>query len=48
MAFRQRWPGHVYDLVWVFDLQTSGSWSFTQVPQLVMPGDSETPINLDE
>ena len=38
------WPGHVYDLVWVLDLQPSGAWSFTQVPELIMPGDSEKPI----
>jgi broad specificity phosphatase PhoE len=43
-----RWPGHVYDLVWVLDLQASGAWSFTQVPELVMPGDSDKPIGLDE
>ena len=43
-----RWPGHVYDLVWVLDLQASGAWSFAQVPELVMPGDTETPIGLDE
>ncbi len=42
-----KWPGHVYDLVWVFDLQPSGVWSFAQVPELVMPGDSEKPIGLD-
>ena len=42
-----RWPGHVYDLVWVLDLQDSGAWSFAQVPELVMPGDSEKPISLD-
>ena len=42
-----RWPGHVYDLVWVLDLQASGAWSFTQVPELVMPGDSDKPIGLD-
>ena len=41
------WPGHVYDLVWVLDLQDSGAWSFAQVPELVMPGDSEKPISLD-
>lgn len=40
-----RWPGHVYGLVWVFDLQASGAWSFTQVPELVMPGDTETLIS---
>jgi hypothetical protein len=43
-----RWPAHVYDLVWVLDLQASGGWSFTQVPKLVMPGDTETTIGLDE
>jgi hypothetical protein len=42
-----RWPGHVYDLVWVLDLQTSGAWIFTQVPELVMPGDTEATIGLD-
>ncbi len=39
-----RWPGHRYDLVWVFDLQVSGAWSFAQVPQLLLPGDSAQPI----
>jgi hypothetical protein len=42
-----RWPGHVYDLVWMLDLQASGAWSFTQVPELVMPGDIETLISFD-
>jgi hypothetical protein len=42
-----RWPDHVYDLVWVLDLQPSGAWSFAQVPQLVMPGDSGKPTSLD-
>ncbi len=42
------WPGHVYDLVWVLDLQPSGAWSFAQVPELVMPGDSDKLIGLDE
>jgi hypothetical protein len=36
-----KWPSHVYDIVWVLDLQASGAWSFAQVPELVMPGDSE-------
>jgi broad specificity phosphatase PhoE len=39
-----RWPADRFDLVWVFDLQASGAWSFTQVPELVMPGDSAKPI----
>ena len=38
--------GSRYDLVWVLDLQPSGAWSFTQVPELVMPGDSENLIGL--
>ena len=42
-----RWPGHVFDLVWVFDLEPSGAWSFAQVPELVMPGDADRPIGLD-
>jgi hypothetical protein len=41
------WPGHVFDLVWVFDLQPSGAWSFAQVPELVMPSDSDKTIGLD-
>ena len=39
-----KWPSNRFDLVWVFDLQASGAWSFTQVPELVMPGDSDKPI----
>jgi broad specificity phosphatase PhoE len=38
------WPAHRFDLVWVFDLQASGAWSFAQIPELVMPGDSTNPI----
>jgi broad specificity phosphatase PhoE len=36
-----KWPSHVYDIVWVLDLQASGAWSFAQVAELLMPGDSE-------
>jgi broad specificity phosphatase PhoE len=43
-----RWPSHRFDLVWVFDLQPSGAWSFAQVPELVMPGDSTNPIGPDD
>jgi hypothetical protein len=38
------WPGHRFDLVWVFDLQADGIWSFAQAPQLLLPGDSAQPI----
>jgi broad specificity phosphatase PhoE len=44
----QRWPGHVYDLIWIFDLLPSGGWSFMQVPQLIMPGDSAKPLGADD
>jgi hypothetical protein len=40
-----KWPSNRFDVVWVFDLQASGAWSFTEVPELVMPGDSEKPID---
>lgn len=40
----QVWPGHRFDLVWVFDLDVDGTWSFTQAPQLLLPGDSAKPI----
>jgi broad specificity phosphatase PhoE len=38
------WPGHRFDLVWMFDLSANGAWSFAQAPQLLMPGDSWKPI----
>jgi hypothetical protein len=34
----QYWPLNRFDLVWVFD-QRDGSWTFTQVPQLLLAGD---------
>jgi hypothetical protein len=41
----QRWPGSRFDMVWVFDRQdTSGAWRFSQVPQLLLSGDSAQPI----
>lgn len=39
----QLWPEDRFDLVWVFDL-SAGSCRFTQVPQLLLPGDSELGI----
>ena len=45
----QHWPGHTrFDLVWVFDLKDSGKWSFAQVPQLLLPGDSPDPIPVND
>lgn len=44
-AAPQTWPGDRFDLVWVFDLDTStGTYTFSQVPQLLLFGDSPDPI----
>ena len=41
----QDWPGDRFDVVWVFDLGTSpNSYSFNQVPQRLLAGDSPNPI----
>ncbi len=41
----QKWPGDRFDVVWVFDLVTpSSSYSFSQVPQRLLAGDSPDPI----
>jgi hypothetical protein len=40
----QSWPGDRFDLVWVFDAQEGGGYSFTQVPQLLLAGDLATTI----
>ena len=38
------WEGRGrFDMVWVFDRQASG-WTFSQVPQMVLAGDSPIPI----
>lgn len=42
-----KWPGDRFDIVWVFDLDTSLStvgYIFRQVPQLLLAGDSPEPI----
>jgi hypothetical protein len=39
-----KWPGNRFDIVWVFTRQSDGSWAFTQVPQLLLAGDSPTVI----
>jgi hypothetical protein len=41
----QTWPGERFDLVWVFDWDAgAGAYLFTQVPQLLLAGDSPDPI----
>lgn len=39
------WPGHRFDVVWCFARDTSTSeYVFSQVPQMLLAGDSDTPI----
>jgi hypothetical protein len=39
------WPEDRFDLIWVFDLdRRSGRYSFRQVPQMLLAGDSRSPI----
>ncbi len=41
----QKWDDARFDLVWVLDRKTAGNgWDFTQVPQLLLSGDSAKPI----
>ncbi len=35
----EKWPDSRFDLVWVFDLQPGSTWTFTQIPQMLLPGD---------
>jgi len=37
------WPDSRYDVVWVFE-GGSGKWTFRQVPQLLLAGDSAEPL----
>jgi hypothetical protein len=39
----QRWPGHRFDVVWILRPK-SGGWSFSQTPQMLLPGDKAEPI----
>jgi hypothetical protein len=41
----QKWPGSRFDVVWIFDRQiAAGGWSFAQVAQRLLSGDSAQPI----
>ncbi len=35
-----KWPAKRYDLVWILD-RTGTGWSFSQIGQLLLPGDAE-------
>jgi hypothetical protein len=42
-AVPAEWPEDRFDMVWLLRKSSDG-WSLAQIPQLLMPGDSETPI----
>jgi hypothetical protein len=40
-----KWPDSRFDLVWIFDQKPHETgWTFTQIPQMVLPGDSAYPV----
>jgi len=41
----QAWPGDRYDVVWIFDLEAGGTYSFNQLPQLLLSGDLPSVIS---
>jgi broad specificity phosphatase PhoE len=41
----QSWPGDRFDVVWVFEADGAGTYAFSQVPQLLLPGDTDTIIS---
>jgi hypothetical protein len=43
-AIPSSWPGDRFDMVFVFDVDTNGDYIFSQVPQLLLEGDSSDPI----
>ncbi|HKR23532.1 MAG TPA: hypothetical protein VJS17_13105 [Pyrinomonadaceae bacterium] len=46
-AIPSKWPGDRFDMVFVFDFDTSPAvygYNFNQVPQLLLKGDSDQPI----
>jgi hypothetical protein len=41
----RKWPGDRFDMVWVLDREAGGTtWSFSQVPQMLLAGDSSALI----
>jgi hypothetical protein len=40
----QKWPSERFDVVWVFTPDPSGSWVFSQIPELLLAGDSPSVI----
>jgi hypothetical protein len=39
-AIPSDWPGSRFDMVYVFDLRPDGKYAFSQVPEMLLPGDS--------
>lgn len=39
-----KWPGDRFDLIWSFTLAAGREYSFAQLPQLLLPGDTDTVI----
>jgi broad specificity phosphatase PhoE len=40
----ESWPDDRYDLVWVFEATAPGTYAFSQVPEMLLPGDKESTI----
>ena len=40
----QKWPGDRFDVIWAFTPSSSGGYSFTQLPQMLLFGDSTSVI----
>jgi hypothetical protein len=38
--FHQVWPDDRFDLVWILE-RNGADWTFSQIPQLLLPGDAE-------
>jgi hypothetical protein len=38
------WPEDRFDLIWTFTLLTKGGYSFAQIPQMLLSGDTDTII----
>jgi hypothetical protein len=41
-----KWPGDRFDVIWIFDLNANGTYGFSQMPELVLPGDLNQVIAL--
>jgi hypothetical protein len=38
-----KWPDDRFDIVWVLD-EAGTDWAFSQIPQMLLSGDSPKPI----